>query len=278
MEVDAYCLSKLAKYAIDAGFYTANTTASDASNALTHLNMALQAMEENEVFAEDEIIFVSPAFLNLLRNSTQITKFLTQEDYNKNIKFRIESYEGRPVVVVTPRRFHTGFKVFSGNAGGYYFESGSAPIDFMVVAKSAAMHIVKYDKVKVISGDLNLAGNGFDGYTIYARVYHDVFVPDNKIPGIYVKVNGTTETADTTRATLTLTADTAHKITAMSVKGGTGEVAWVKVATGTVSSGKLTGTITAIGIGDTATQGATYYAIDGDNNIVSNGVTPYPSV
>ena len=47
------------------------------------------------------------------------------------------------------------------------------------------MHIVKYNKVKVLSGDVVLAGSNYDGYALYARVYHDVFVPDNKRIALY---------------------------------------------------------------------------------------------
>lgn len=68
--------------------------------------------------------------------------------------------------------------------------TGSLPINFLMVDKTAVMHIVKYEKVKVIGDDLNLAGQGFDGYTIFARIYHDVFCPDNKRVGLYCSVQG----------------------------------------------------------------------------------------
>ena len=60
----------------------------------------------------------------------------------------------------------------------------------MVLATDAVLHVVKYNKVKIISGDMNLAGANFDGYSIFARIYHDVFVTDNKRFALYTHVGG----------------------------------------------------------------------------------------
>ena len=48
---------------------------------------------------------------------------------------------------------------------------------------------LKYNKVKILSGDVVLAGQGFDGYMLFARIYHDVFVQDNKRYAIYTCLN-----------------------------------------------------------------------------------------
>lgn len=187
-EIDAYTLSTVAGYT-SAGLgnlVTGDVTSSDFK-PLAALNAAFLYMDEHEIPAEDQIVFVSPKYMNSLRQTTEVTKFLGQTDYSKNVKFLITEYEGRKLVQVPPARFRTEIDLFGRE--GYGWKSGSKAINFLMVAKSAVMHVTKYEKNKIIGGEINLAAHGFDGYTIYARVYHDVFVADNKRIALYCHVS-----------------------------------------------------------------------------------------
>lgn len=138
-------------------------------------------------------MFCTPDFINALRNTNEVTKFLAQEDFSKDVNFQILKYQGRQLIEVSPERLRTNIAIFGRE--GYGWAAGSKKINFLVVSKSAVMHVTKYEKVKVIDGDLNLAGQGFDGYTIFARIYHDVFVPDNKRYALYCSVDNTSAAA-----------------------------------------------------------------------------------
>lgn len=179
-EVDAICFAKIYE---NAGTKVSATT----ETPLATLNEAFLHFDNVEVPADDQVILVSPTYYNMLRNTTEVTKFLAQGDFNKNVSFKLTEYEGREFVVVPPQRFNT--QVTTTQNG--YRVSGT-PIDFMVVSKSAVTHVTKYNKIKVIGGDMNLVGANFDGYSIFARVYHDVFVFDNKKIGIYAHTGATT--------------------------------------------------------------------------------------
>lgn len=190
-EVDAYTFSTIASYCSPA---LGNLVSYDLNGTdlkpLAELNKAFLYFSNNEVPIKDQLVFVSPNYMNALRQTNEVTKFLAQTDFdNKDISFTITKYEGRQLVEVAPERFRTDILLFGQE--GYTWKETSRPINFLMVSKEAVTHVTKYDKVKVISGDLNLAGNGFDGYTIYARIYHDVFVPDNKRVGLYCCVNAT---------------------------------------------------------------------------------------
>lgn len=192
-EVDAYCFSEIANHASDELGNLVDGVIGAADNQtkpLTALNAGLLYFDEHEVPAEKQIIFASPKYMNALRNNDggELNRYLMQSDYSKDVKFTLTSYEGRKFAVVPPQRFKTNIKL--GESGYTYDDGESKEIDFMIVATDAILHVVKYNKVKVIGGDMNLAGQGFDGYTIFARVYHDVFVPDNKRFGIYVHTGG----------------------------------------------------------------------------------------
>lgn len=188
-EIDSLCFSKIADTVADFGMANYCVDALDDSDdkcGYNALNKGLVYMQEHEVNADKQIIFASPRFLNLLRMNNMGLSRLLQSDV-KDVKFTMEKYEGRDLAIVPPERFKTKISL---DGFGVQWEPTSQYIDFMIVSKEAVMHVTKYNKVKIIGGDANLAGQQFDGWTIYARVYHDVFIPDNKIPGIYVHVSG----------------------------------------------------------------------------------------
>lgn len=262
-EIDAYALSTLAA--------NAGTTKSEAitsANALSALNDAFLYFEEHEVPAADQVIYVSPAFMKALRESTQITRFIEPTPGEKKVSYKITEYEGRTLITVPPTRFRTKYKAYDG---GYGFDTGSMPINLLAVSKSAVIHIKKYEKVKIVSGDLNLAANGFDGYTVYARVYHDVFVPDNKKFGIYANVATEAGTSDLP-AKLTVTKD-GTKIKSIEIEPANNQVAFaVKTTqTGTINIGdKLDpAKVDLIHVGDTFSTGTVkFYAISGNYTVL----------
>lgn len=262
-EIDAYALSTLAAHA-----GTSKSEAITSANALSALNDAFLYFEEHEVPAADQVIYVSPAFMKALRESTQITRFIEPAPGEKKVSYKITEYEGRTLITVPPTRFRTKYKAYDG---GYGFDTGSMPINFLAVSKSAVIHIKKYEKVKIVSGDLNLAANGFDGYTVYARVYHDVFVPDNKKVGIYANVATEAGTSDLP-AKLTVTKD-GTKIKSIEIEPASQAAIAVKTSqTGTIKVGdKLDpAKVDLIHVGDTFSAGATkFYAISGNFTVLA---------
>jgi len=218
-EIDAYSFSEIAKAATpEMGNLETSDTIGDGAgevSPIAALNKGLLWLEENEVPSEDQIIFCSPRFMQALRNTSAngLVKPLLQGEFEKNVKFTIEEYEGRKIVPVPPRRFMTNVVL---GAGLYYAGSSSAAIDFMIVAKSAVYHIVKYNKIKVFGPDVV---QDYDGYKINVHVYHDVFVPDNKKLAIYVKTGGFTG-ALLGNITISASIDSARKLQSYLVLPG----------------------------------------------------------
>ena len=202
-EVDAYCFSKLADYCSASAEtitladgtttnglgnyveYSSGTSITKA-NALEAINAAFLYMDEHEIPAEDQILFVSSKYFNYLRNdSTELARYLMQADYDKNVKFTLTEYEGRQIVVVPPQRFRTKFTTVTDSGAGYGFgywdaTAGEAvvskEIHFILCAKSAVMHVVKYNKVKILSGDVALAATGQDGYTLVFTMTYSLWI------------------------------------------------------------------------------------------------------
>lgn len=196
-EVDAYVFSKLAEYAGTVSTSEIKLTAGTGYNAngpIQALNDAFEVLGDYEVPDVDQVIFCSNKFFNQLRSTGEVVKVLRQTEYGENVKFSIGEYEGRDIIAVPANRFRTLIQLNGDN--GYSWQTGSQKIDFIVVAKSAVAHVTKYDKVKVFGPEVV---QDFDGYKVNIRIYHDVFVPDNKRIGIYVHTSSESAVAPTVK-------------------------------------------------------------------------------
>ena len=265
-EVDAYCFSTIASYCNEVlGNYKAEdfSTAGETNGAkpIKALNEAFLYFANHEVPVSDQIVFCTPDFINALRNTNEVTKFLAQEDFSKDVSFQILKYQGRQLVEVSPERLRTNIAIFGRE--GYGWAAGSKKINFLVVSKSAVMHVTKYEKVKVIDGDLNLAGQGFDGYTIFARIYHDVFVPDNKRYALYCSVDS--NTTNTAAPAMKLAVEVEDGAIKSMVTYPGDKIAFVGTTTQTVTVGTTTLTKEQFAlsrVGDAVTADTTFVAVE----------------
>lgn len=196
-EVDAYVFSSLVDFAAQVSTDAITLTAGQAgmgyqaAGPIQALNNAFTALEEEEVPEEDQVVFASVQFINKLRSSGEIVKVLHQNEYKENVNFSVYEYMGREIVAVPGRRFRTKINL---TANGFGWKDGSKAIDFIVCAKSAVYHVTKYDKIRVFEPKMV---QDFDGYKVNVRVYHDVFVPDNKRVAIYAHVSDVAATQPT---------------------------------------------------------------------------------
>lgn len=263
MEVDAYCFATLASYCNSTlgNLDTTAITTGSSANSLDLLNKGLLYFDEHEVPAEKQVILASPSFMNKLRgNTVELNRFLMQADYSKDVKFTLTSYEGRKFAMVPPQRFRTDIVL---GENGYTWGEGSKAIDFMIVSTDAVLHVVKYNKVKILSGDVVLAGRNYDGYAIYARVYHDVFVPDNKRFGIYAHVT----TADPMANALDVKV-VSGKIAGITFFPGDKLVNFVTSSTTETVGSVKSGTLTKVNIGSAVSSATKIYAVDPVTNVV----------
>ena len=270
-EVDALCFSEIASHAsVEKGNLVSGTFATgDTADSLAALNTAFLYFAEREVPAEDQIIFASPKYINALRNNkNELSRVLLQGDFSKDVRYTLTKYEGREIAEVPSSRFRTDIHL---DRRGYAWKPTSKEIDFMVVAKSAVTHIVKYNKVQIISGDMNLAGNNFDGSTIYARIYHDVFVPKNKEYGIYVHVGGFADAVTGQPAGAVIAEVKDSKVANLETVGA--GLNGIKLKYYTTTETKNVGEVMPVGAtevkrGSALTAGTTVYAVSTDTSKV----------
>lgn len=196
-EFDTYRLSKLASYT-NATFGNRVVETISANTIISKFNAAFKWMADQKVPESNQIIYCSPAIMEQIRNTTELYKKLSQEEYKGDVSFSIERYENRPIVVVPSDQFYTDVNLLqtvttSGlptNKGAIAPTSASKLINFMVVDKSAPIIVKKLDFAKVYnSTDEGGAYLGYAGYLLTNLYYHDLFVPDNKRVAIYCSVS-----------------------------------------------------------------------------------------
>ena len=185
-EIDAYTFATLASKSgistVDGATITPGTT--DVPNLI---DAAEAQMDNDEVPYEGRILFVSPACYMGLKEKIE-RRIINSED---NINTNVEFYDNMRIIRVPTSRFNTSVTLSSSDdshddAGGFTL-AGNA-INFMIVHPSAVIKVMKHRLVRVFSPAQNPTA---DGFLVNYRYSAGVFVPDNKVKGIYLH-KGTT--------------------------------------------------------------------------------------
>ena len=178
-ELDAY---RFSKYASTSSINAATPATLDANTIIPALDAAKLALDKDEVPSEGRILYISDDCLSLLEG--KVSRFLSNEN---NVDKRVMRYSGMDVVMVPQTRFYKGVTLNDGaavDAGGYAKTvSTGKDINFMIIHPSAVVQVVKHDALKVFPPEDNQTT---EGWLVQYRIYHDAFVYDNKVKGIYL--------------------------------------------------------------------------------------------
>lgn len=179
-EIDAY---RFAKYASTTGVGTETADISDSTKVTSLIDTGRQVMADAEVPIEGNILFVSEKAYAQLKNNIVRTTMNGENGINYNV----ETFDNMRVIRVPSGRFNTAITLndgaTGGTEGGFKPTAGGAAINFMIIHPSAVIQVAKHVAPKIISPDVNQTA---DAYMFMYRIYHDCFVEDNKVKGIYV--------------------------------------------------------------------------------------------
>lgn len=187
-EVDAY---RFAKMAGATGITKA--TAADVTIGTTDvpglIDEGERQMNEDEVPYEGRILFISESAYAGLKAKVIRTTLNGENGIDKDILI----YSNMRVIRVPQSRFYTAITLRDGKTsgqtgGGFVGTKGAFPINFMIVHPSAVCQVLKHVKPRIFAPDVNQKA---DAWKFDYRVYHDTFVYENKVKGIYLH-NGST--------------------------------------------------------------------------------------
>jgi hypothetical protein len=178
-ELDAY---RFSKYASWSGIQEVGTPATlTAETVLPAIDAAAAALDAAEVPQEGRLLYTSDSVYSLLK--TALTRMWGNEG---NIDRRVPSLDGVPVIMVPQTRFYKGITLDAGSssdAGGFTKTvSTGRDINFLLLHPSAVLQVNKFANMKIFNPDEN---QDKDAWKIQFRQYHDAFVQDNKVDGIY---------------------------------------------------------------------------------------------
>ena len=174
-EMDAF---RFATYAGTAGIskVAAGATLADGNAVMAALLVALNKMDEDEVPAENRILFITPTLYNsvLAIDTTKSRELLSMF---------------ASIVKVPQSRFYTSITLQDGTTGGE--EAGGfiktvatgKDINFMIIHKPALLQYQKHTVNKIITPEANQES---DGYLFFYRAYGLADVYENKVAGIYL--------------------------------------------------------------------------------------------
>lgn len=176
-EIDAY---RFAEYASATGISEVATgTTLDADTVLPAIDVAIAQLNADEVPEEGRKLFVSDTVKSFLDGA--ISRVYENQG---NISRVVRTLDSMEVIMVPQTRFYRGITLDAGATGGAggYTKNGN-DINFMMVHPTAVLQPIKLNQVKYFSPDVWQAG---DFHAWQYRLYHDAFVYENKVDGIYV--------------------------------------------------------------------------------------------
>lgn len=188
-EVDSYRYSKIAALAAENNrvSYGYTPAASSIFEALTTDIANIQ-----DVIGADIPLVVTMGVMtaNILSNNEKIAKSLNVVDFTKGeITTQLKAVNNVPIMPVPSSRLKTAYVFHSGTgeekAGGYEAAPGAKNINWIIAAKEAPIAVSRQDKMRIFEPDSNINA---DAYKLDYRRYHDLWIPKNKLEGIWVNI------------------------------------------------------------------------------------------
>jgi hypothetical protein len=190
-EIDSYRYSKIFQSIVDDatpryGFYTP-VVATVLGTLQDDIGEIRDAIGEQEPL----VCFMSGATHRVLTQSTQLTKQFNVQGGGSGVDSRAFEIDGVPIYIVPSARMKTEYTFSATN--GFAVKNFAQQMNYILMAKSAAVAFVKHSKLKVFGADVNQTA---DGELIQAREYHDLWVYENKHNAVYISLTSDLQTID----------------------------------------------------------------------------------
>lgn len=175
-ELDAY---RFAKYASTPGINTATPAVLTKENIITAIDEAVRQLDAQEVPASGRKLYINSDLKPIL--NTALTR---QWASDGTVNTVLAGYNDMPIIWVPKSRFYTQITLGAGTSTwGFTKAEGAANINFMIIYPEAVLQVKKFALPKIFTPDEN---QDMDAWKFQFRLYHDAFVYDNKVKGLYL--------------------------------------------------------------------------------------------
>lgn len=159
-------------------------------NVIAAIDTGIAALDDLEVPENNRVLFVSNNIYQLMKQSGDSLKVRLTSGVNRLIDREIEIFDKMPLVKVPSGRFNTSITLYDGTTGGQTaggFVTAGYDINFMIVPLDIVAAVTKYVSPGIISPMDNQSA---DAWIYKYRLYHDLFISDNKLDGVYIHDKG----------------------------------------------------------------------------------------
>lgn len=187
-EVDAYRYSKIAALAKSATHETAAFTPTK-DNILETLDADI--MKVQDIIGDDEslVIIMSRIVRTTLDNAKDITKYLDTASFKAGqIDTKVKTYNEIPILPVPSARMKTAYVFNDGKTagqekGGFKADAAAKGINWIIMASRAPIAVSKTDTVRIFDPATNQKAHA---WKLDYRKFHDLWIPSNKLAGVWV--------------------------------------------------------------------------------------------
>ncbi len=190
-EIDAYRYSKLAALAT-----TAKKTSSYKAVEATIFTKLMEEITNVKDIVGDSgeiVVTMSAKIANMLDLAKGGSNIIESGEFRQGeAVLKVRSIDGSPIIRVPSARLKTAFDFYDGvtpgkTDGGFVASTGAKNINWIIAVRHAPIAVSKTDVTRIFDPLTNQKANA---WKIDYRKYHDLWIPDNAMDGIWVNVEG----------------------------------------------------------------------------------------
>lgn len=187
-EVDAYRYSRIAALAKGASNEKAAFTPS-ADNIIGQLEEDITAVQDVVGDGEPLVIIMNRKVQTALNNAANIRRYIDVGNFTAGtVTTKVRTFNEIPIFGVPSSRMKTQYVFNDGKTagqekGGFKADTQAKDINWIVIAQRAPIAVSKTDKVRIFEPDTN---QNADAWKLDYRKYHDLWIPSNKLAGVFV--------------------------------------------------------------------------------------------
>ena len=191
-EVDAIRFAAMAQLAGT----KVNADLADGAAALAAYDAAEKAFKKLGLTMNNAIMFCSADYYALLKSA--VAARLNVGQFGGDLNRAVDMLDGKlPVITVADDRFYDQIQLLTGEvgeeAGGFEpIEDVTKRINFLIVDRAVPQAVTKRNVTKVITPEANQT---HDGFSIYYRSLHDLYIKDNQASRMYAHIADTVAVA-----------------------------------------------------------------------------------
>lgn len=189
-EVDAYRYSKIASLAMDSSHASGGYTPADAS-ILQKLLYDIAKVQDVVGESEPLILTLPINIASILDTNDKIQKRIDVVEFKVGeVTMKVKALDGNPIMRAPSARLKTEYLFLDGETtgqekGGFAPTQTAKSINWLITAASAPIAVSKTDVPRIFDPTVNQQAHA---WKIDYRKYHDLWVPKNKLDGVYANI------------------------------------------------------------------------------------------